>query len=292
MIPFLHVFGMTLPTFGLMLWLAAVLAALLLHMNLKRHGVASLPVEGNRLAPHADALTIVAAATLAGVMGAKAWHELEHPADLWSTLQIFGHLLRVHKFSLFFAEFLDWAKAGFAWFGGMAGGILMLLWQARLSRLKPLTMLDLCAPSAAIGYGIGRIGCHLSGDGDYGIPTRLPWGVSYSKGLVPTFPGIRVHPTPIYECIFGLLLAWYLWRRGSKPQPRGRVVGEYLVLAGLGRFLVEFIRINPRVLWGLTNAQLGSLAAMLAGVIILLVSRTKRVDTFATAPLPATEVAA
>ncbi len=263
MIPYLHLFGLSLPTFGLMLWLAAVAAALLLHLNFRRHGISG------------DALTIVAGATLAGVLGAKLWHELEHPRQLLATLHIFW--LEMHKqFSGALFDFFDWAKSGFAWFGGLSAGIAALLWQARSMKVKSLTMLDLAAPSAAVGYGIGRIGCHLSGDGDYGIPTRLPWGVSYANGLVPTFPGIRVHPTPIYECIFSLLLAWYLWKRGAVKLPRGRIVGEYLLLAGLGRFLVEFIRINPKVFLGLTNAQLGSIGSMMAGILLVVWSAKRR----------------
>src|SRR5580698_6460720 len=182
MVPYLHIFGLALPTFGLMLWLAAVAAALLLRMNFQRHRIV------------ADALTIVAAATVAGVIGAKLWHELEHPVDLWMTMRAIGGELRTSP-SAALGDFFDWLKTGFAWFGGLAAGIAALLLQARAAKIRPLTMLDLAAPSAAVGYGIGRIGCHLSGDGDYGIPTNLPWGVSYQHGLVPTPPGVRVHPT-------------------------------------------------------------------------------------------------
>jgi len=256
MIPYLHLGVFEFPTFGLMLWLAAVCAAFVLQRNFRRHNI------------QADALTIVALATLGGVLGAKLWHELEHPYVLGNTLHFLWAELRTQP-QAFLPDLFDFAKAGFAWFGGMLAGIAILLWQARSAKISPLEMLDLSAPSAAIGYGIGRIGCHLSGDGDYGIPTHLPWGVSYVHGIVPTAPGVLVQPTPIYEFIFGLALGWYLWWRGGKTLPTGRVVGEYLVLAGLGRFLVEFIRINPKVFLGLTNAQLASLAAMIAGGVLV-----------------------
>jgi phosphatidylglycerol:prolipoprotein diacylglycerol transferase len=263
MIPYLHLGAFDLPTFGLMLWLAAVCGAFVLQRNFKRHGVA------------ADALTIVAAATLGGVIGAKLWHELEHPVVLGTTLHALWIELRTQPRG-FFPDFLDFARSGYAWFGGMVGGIAVLLWSARSAKLRPLEMLDLAAPSAAIGYGIGRIGCHLAGDGDYGIPTNLPWGVSYVHGIDATPPGVYVHPTPIYECIYGLALGWYLWWRGGKAYPTGRIVGEYLVLAGFGRFLVEFIRINPRIFLGLTNAQLASLGAMAAGAILMYWSGLKK----------------
>jgi phosphatidylglycerol:prolipoprotein diacylglycerol transferase len=263
MIPYLYLGNFALPTFGLMLWLAAVCAAFVLQKNFKRHGIS------------ADALTIVAAATLGGVLGAKLWHEMEHPIVFASTMHLLWIELRTQP-SVFVGDFFDFAKAGFAWFGGMVAGIAVLLWMARGAKIKPLAMLDLAAPSAAIGYGIGRIGCHLSGDGDYGIATTLPWGVSYARGLVPTAPGVYVHPTPIYECTYGLALGAYLWWRGGKALPMGRVVGEYLVLAGLGRFLVEFIRINPKVFLGLSNAQVASLGAVAAGALLVYWSGLKK----------------
>jgi phosphatidylglycerol:prolipoprotein diacylglycerol transferase len=128
-------------------------------------------------------------------------------------------------------------------------------------------MLDLAAPAAAVGYGVGRIGCLISGDGDYGIPTSLPWGVSFPHGLVPTVQ--RVQPTPIYEFIAALLIAWYLWHRGKVDRPVGMITGEYLVWTGLARFLVEFVRINPRIYFGMSNAQVASIGSMVAGVVLI-----------------------
>jgi phosphatidylglycerol:prolipoprotein diacylglycerol transferase len=136
-------------------------------------------------------------------------------------------------------------------------------------------MLDLASPAAAIGYGVGRLGCLVSGDGDYGIPTNLPWGLSFPHGLVPTFQ--RVHPTPIYELLGAIIITWILWRQGGpeRPKPVGQITGEYLILTGIARFLVEFIRINPRILWGMTNAQLASLGAIVFGFGLILVARAR-----------------
>jgi phosphatidylglycerol:prolipoprotein diacylglycerol transferase len=130
-------------------------------------------------------------------------------------------------------------------------------------------MLDLASPAAAVGYAIGRIGCLTSGDGDYGIPSNLPWAMGFPEGIDPTPPGVRVHPTPIYELIVGLVIAWWLWKRLAKARSTGEVVGEYLVLTGVARFLVEFIRRNPKILLGLSNAQLASLGSVAAGVILI-----------------------
>jgi phosphatidylglycerol:prolipoprotein diacylglycerol transferase len=164
-------------------------------------------------------------------------------------------------------------RAGFAWFGGLIAGILALLWQSRGAGLSKLGMLDLASPAAAVGYGVGRLGCLVSGDGDYGIPTSLPWGMSFPNGLVPTMQ--RVHPTPIYELIAALIIAWILWRRGRPEILRaaGEITGEYLVLSGLARFLVEFIRINPKLYLGMSNAQVASLGSILAGILLVLWSR-------------------
>jgi phosphatidylglycerol:prolipoprotein diacylglycerol transferase len=85
-----------------------------------------------------------------------------------------------------------------------------------------------------------------------------------------------VHPTPIYELIAGLLIAWWLWKRGSKRTGDGAIVGQYLILTGLARFLVEFLRRNPHILFGLSNAQLASIGSVAAGVVLIWVA-SKRV---------------
>jgi phosphatidylglycerol:prolipoprotein diacylglycerol transferase len=246
MYPFIHIGRFSVGTFGIMLWLAAVAACWILYRNFRRWGI------------DADAISVVAVSTVAGVLGSKIWHVLETP-----------HALMRHPADLLFD------RAGFAWYGGLIVGILTLLWQARVYKLGSLRMLDLASPAAAIGYGVGRLGCLVSGDGDYGIPTNLPWGMSFPHGLVPTFQ--RVHPTPIYELLGALLITWILWRRGApeRPKPLGQITGEYLILTGIARFLVEFIRINPRILWGMTNAQLASLGAIGFGFGLILVARAR-----------------
>jgi phosphatidylglycerol:prolipoprotein diacylglycerol transferase len=196
-----------------------------------------------------------------------------------------------------FAMIFD--RSGFAWFGGLVLGIAALLWQGRKYGIGKLRMLDLCTVSAAIGYGVGRLGCLTSGDGDYGIPTKLPWGMSFPHGLVPTtgpmgtcaeagWPSnCAVHPTPIYELIVALLIAWYLWRRGrpAAPKPLGQLTGEYLVLTGLARFLVEFIRINPKLYFGMSNAQVASLGSMVAGVALIVWAKKRAAAAVTEAPV-------
>jgi phosphatidylglycerol:prolipoprotein diacylglycerol transferase len=258
MYPFIHIGRLSIGTFGILLWLAAVCGCWVLYRNFRRWRI------------DADAISIVAVSTVAGILGAKLWHVFESP-----------HVLFTHPADVLFD------RAGFAWYGGLIVGILALLWQARVYKLGSLQILDLAAPAAAVGYGVGRLGCLISGDGDYGKPTSLPWGMSFPNGLVPTTQ--RVHPTPIYELLGALFIAWILWRRGSpdNPRPLGQLTGEYLILTGIARFLVEFIRINPRILWGMTNAQFASLGAIAFGFGLILVARAHAASLKAKSPAAA-----
>lgn len=260
MLPYLHLFKLNLPTFGLMLWLAAVSGAWLMDRAFRRARL------------EADAVGMVAITVVAGIVGAKLWHVLDTPIEFrmqgWSVL---------------------WDSAGFAWFGGLVLGIAALLFQGWWARIGCLRTLDLAAPAAALGYGVGRIGCLLSGDGCYGIPTRLPWSMAFPNGIEPTPLGVRVHPTPLYEFVAALLIAAWLWRRGGKPHGTGAIVGQYLVLSGAARFLVEFVRRNPRVLWGLSNAQLASLGSVAVGVLLLVLAARRGAGQLADAPVAAAE---
>jgi len=255
-------------TFGLLLWLAAVIGTYVLHRNFVRNGV------------NADALNVVALVVVLGILGAKAWHEFQDvPAMMMAFRRITAPGWK-HPLDIL-GEFLSWFRAGFAWFGGLIAGIAVLMTAGASARPDGLRgwwagvrMLDLAAPAAAIGYGVGRIGCLTSGDGDYGIKTTLPWGVHMAKNaLVPT-PDL-VQPTPVYELLFSLALGWFLWRLGTKSRSVGWLTGLYLVLSGLGRFLVEFVRINPRIYWGMSNAQVAALGSMLVGGLVMVLARKK-----------------
>src|SRR6266571_1440427 len=241
MMPYLHVGWITLPTFGLFVSTGLICACFLMQAGLRRRNL------------NADPYTIIGVAGLAGLAGARLYHVLESPAE-------------------FFADPLPllFSRMGFAWFGGFLGGFVALIFLARHYRMPLLQMFDVASPAAALGYGIGRIGCLVSGDGDYGIPTSLPWGMSFPNGLVPTTQ--RVHPTPLYEFFISLLIAGFLWRMGAKTfkahAPNGIVFAAYLVLTGIARFLIEIIRINPRSFYGLTNAQAASVVSIVAGVIL------------------------
>jgi phosphatidylglycerol:prolipoprotein diacylglycerol transferase len=242
MIPFLHLGPLLVPTFGLMIAAAMVAAYYVLRADMARRGLAAKDTS--------TAEMFVAVPALCGIVGAKLYHALETPRELLA--DPLGQLF---------------SRYGLAWFGGLIAGFAAFVWLARRFKYSLLEVFDAGSAAAALGYGVGRIGCLLSGDGDYGVPTSLPWGMSFPNGLVPTTE--RVHPTPIYELIAACLIAWILWRMGANKALRpGVVFAAYLILTGVSRFLVEFIRINPRSFLGMTNAQAASVVSILAGAVL------------------------
>ena len=223
----------------------------------------------------------------AGIIG-RRFRELGEPAD-WTWELTFSVMVGGLVGSRLDYMIENWSKvsgdllgnlfsgSGLVWYGGVAGGALgAVLWAWRRGWLG-WKLADLACIPLALGYAIGRVGCQLSGDGDYGKATDLPWGMAYPKGTVPT--DINVHPTPVYETLAMGIVALVLWRLRDRLTG-GKLFALYLVLAGIERFLVEFIRRNKDVALGLTLAQLLSLA-MVAGGIALAV-RVRR-----TSPQPA-----
>jgi prolipoprotein diacylglyceryl transferase len=253
MIPFLHLGPLTLPTFGLMVGAALLVSAYILQADFDRRR-AQLERIPRYASQRDEGFLIIGVAGIAGLIGARLYHVLESPSEFFA-----------HPGGLLFSRF------GFAWFGGFLGGFVALVILARRLKIPLLEFLDICSPAACVGYAIGRIGCLLSGDGDYGVPTSLPWGMSFPNGVVPTAE--RVHPTPLYEFFIWLAIAAFLWHMGSKslrgPKARGEIFSNYLILTGIARFLIEFIRINPRSFFGMSNAQTASLVSIVFGAVLL-----------------------
>jgi phosphatidylglycerol:prolipoprotein diacylglycerol transferase len=233
-LPELHLGPLTLQTFGICFAAGFLASGALIARRLRE------------LRMNVDwAYEIAFSALIGGLVGARLDYLLEHYDSQDSLLT-----------NLF-------SGSGLVWFGGLLGGAAgVLLWASRRDFLG-LALLDLCAPALALGNAIGRVGCQLSGDGDYGKATSLPWGMAYPDGTVRTLDD--VHPTPVYETVTLGLVALLLWQLRDRMRP-GALFALYLVLAGLERLLVEFIRRNDTVVLGLTEAQLISVAMMAAGI--------------------------
>jgi len=254
-------------SYGVMMLLAFLAAGWLARREWERLG---LPGAADR------PWVLVGVAAMAGILGAKlAYLWTEAPA--WD----FGDLV---------------SASGLTWHGGLILAGLAVVVLVRLQGLPLRTVADLFSPMLALGYGIGRIGCHLAGDGDYGVPCAPGWWrdhvcMTYPAGIVPspcrvgdrvaevcpitalpvTF--LPVHPTPLYEAIGGIALFLLLWalRRRLEHRP-GTLFGLWLLLAGLSRLLVEFIRLSeerPLRLWGLRDAQWVAVAMMASGLLLL-----------------------
>lgn len=197
------------------------------------------------------AYEVVFAALIGGLIGARAYYLAEHP-DEFGLSGIFSG-----------SGLTFWGGA----LGGAAGVLLWAWWRGFLT----WQLADMGGIGLAIGYSIGRIGCQLSGDGDYGRPSDLPWAMAYPDGTVPTTD--EVHPTPIYETLSMGLVAWLLWRWRDRFQP-GVVLALYLIAAGLERFLVEFVRRNADAAVGLTAPQIeAAIAFVLGGALLAFLAR-------------------
>ncbi len=218
-------------TFGVMLAVGALVGLRVFWGELRRSGLPETALD----------------AAIAGVIGGMAGAKL-----LW----VFEH----HGEAPFVNLLLS--RGGMSWFGGFAGGVLAGLWVMQRQRLPKVAVLAAATPALAIGHALGRVGCFLVGD-DYGKPTDLPWGVAFPQGLPPT--SVPVHPTQIYEALALLPLAWMLFRWRRERRSDDFVLGAYLILAGCIRFLIEFLRVDVRVLGVLSVAHIASLIAVALG---------------------------
>lgn len=163
---------------------------------------------------------------------------------------------------------LRYLSSGYTFLGGVLGAIILVFILSRVKRISFWFLTDCCAPGLALAYGIGRIGCLLVGD-DYGVPTDLPWGMSFPKGAPPTIE--QVHPTQIYDTILMLILFSFLWSIRKKSPANGWLTSILFILLGVERFLMEFIRnTTPSFVPGISQAQLMSLLLVTVGIIKLI----------------------
>ena len=245
--------------YGLMMMVAFLMAGWAIQLQLQRRGL-----------NQEYAADIVMAGVIGGLIGAKLWY-----------VALTGES--------------PFHRGGFVWYGGFLGGTTGILLLGWLKRVPTRFTMELCAAPLALGYALGRVGCFLVND-DYGIPSSLPWAMKFPQGLPPTTAAdltalhvqlpagtlpdqlFAVHPTQIYETIAMLLVFWWLWRQRDHAHGTGWLAGWYMVLGGLERFLVEFVRAkDDRVLGPFTLAQATSVGLVLVG--LYLVTRWRSADT-------------
>jgi len=266
MIPVLfHLGPLTVYSFGLMMALGFLAADYVIRLECVRRGYD----------PEYSSSIVITAAVM-GLIGSR----------LYAILDDLPTYLADPKSMIF-------SGSGFVFYGGMIGGIFGAFLVSRWYRIGFGSTMDMCGPALAIGQAIGRMGCQLAGDGDWGLASNVPWAMAYPHAIVGWnsqtvlklddhyqlvsgfFPGVRVHPAPVYETILYLGVFIILWSMRKTSYPAGRLIYWYLLLAGGCRFLVEFVRVNPRVFYGLSEAQLIAFAMMVLGGAALILTRTK-----------------
>jgi len=226
-----HIGGFTMNSFGVMMALAFIAAGIVAHWQFKKRDV-----KPDFIYP------LLIAAVVGGLLGAKIHYLILHP-DEWPKNMLSG--------------------SGLVWFGGLFGAIIGVVIVTKVSKQRLAAIMDSGAIAVSIGYAFGRTGCFLRGD-DYGTPTDLPWGIAFPEGLPPTT--VRVHPTQLYEIGATLVIfALLVWVISPRFKREGPLMFAYAILAGVERFLVEFIRTNEGVALGLTQQQWISIAMVVVG---------------------------
>jgi phosphatidylglycerol:prolipoprotein diacylglycerol transferase len=262
--------GLPIPTFGVIVAIAITLATFVATRAVRSYQeLGRLPAQS-----HGTVWDMAIVSALAGIVGARVFDILDN-ADRFVADPLSMILTRT----------------GFSIYGGLCFGILAGVIFIKRRSIPVIPMLDATAPSIMLGYGIGRLGCQIAGDGDWGIaanmnlkPGWLPewlWAQTYDgniAGVIITPPG--VYPTPIYEIAMALGVAWLLWILRFHKQRFGYLFSLFLLLAGFERILIEKIRVNVRydVLGAyVTQAEAISLLLILAGLAgILATLRTHR----------------
>jgi len=270
----LHLGPVSLTGYGVMMMVAFLMAGWAIQLDLRQRGLGE-----------DYAADIVIAAVIGGLVGAKLWYVVA--SRDWEAL---------------------FRRGGFVWYGGFLGGVAGVLLNGWRLRVPPRYTMELTAAALPLGYALGRVGCFLVND-DYGIPTTLPWGMTFPSGLPPTsvrdlmhlhvsFPDtslaglmklhatippvfpqgadslslvfLPVHPTQIYETVLMFLVFLVLWRLRTHRHALGWRFGVYLTLAGVERFLIEIVRAkDDRIFGPVSVAQVTSLLVVLAGVVVM-----------------------
>lgn len=230
---------LTLYSFGAMMGIGFLAGARLAGAEFARRGM-----------PAEIATNVMLAAAVGGILGSRV-------------LAIFD------EWANFVADPLAavFNASGFVWYGGLIGGAIGATVVFRRNGVAWLRGADCVAPGLALGQALGRIGCHLAGDGDWGKVTEVAWGVAYTRAIIgwPYEPGVLVHPTPLYEAAAYLLCCALMLRARHRLHGDGQLFALYLLTVPAARFAIEFYRINPPVLMNFSQAQVISLVLFAGG---------------------------
>jgi len=255
-------FRLAIYSFGLMLVIAFYACYFLLEKDLKELG------HDEKLASD-----IIFWSALGGIIGSKIYHVIENLDQI---------LASSNPLSMIFSG------SGLVFLGGLIGAVVAVTIVLNKYEVSWLKFADQLAPLILLGYAIGRLGCFLVGD-DYGIPSNLPWAMSFPEGLPPTttsvfeyqFPWvdisglpagvIKVHPTQMYETLICSILFYLLWSKRNNILVPGSLFFQYLILAGSERFVIEFLRTNEKYVFDIfSGAQILSILMIIIGSYFLL----------------------
>ena len=270
-------------SFGLMMVIAFIACNYILRKDLVKYGY-----------DYNIADDLIFRSAIGGIIGAKLYYIVESGGieNLQGIYNIFDGLVSF-SWETFYHKGIMVFGSGLVFLGGLIGGLLLVTHYLRKNSLDWLEFSDYAGPLLALGHSIGRVGCLLVGD-DYGRPTDLPWGISFKNGLPPsTVENIRsmgyqfsdslplntichVHPTQIYECILYFIIFLYLRYLFKYKDFNGEIFFNYLFLVGFSRFLIEFLRLNPKYYLNLSGAQYISLLMILIASIFLYRFRQKK----------------
>jgi phosphatidylglycerol:prolipoprotein diacylglycerol transferase len=247
--------------FGLAVLLAFVIAQIIAQTELERRGYDATPIGD-----------LVFAAVIGGLLGAKLYYVF-----------LMGDITTL------------WSRGGLVFWGGLIGGIAAVMWVIKLKKLSIMRIADVGGISIAAAYAVGRTGCWAVGD-DYGRPWNSPFAVQFPDGAPPSTAGnmhalfgipvpagvspqtvLSVYPTQLVEVVLGFVMFLVLWRLRDHDHAEGWLFGVYMVLAGIERFAIEFLRAKDDRFFGVfTTAQLIAIAFVVGGFIWMSARKTVR----------------
>jgi len=264
--------------FGTFVAIALVVGTLIASKEFRRYEYLnflpkSVNVLNKTISPHELLPDLVMVCAVFGIIGARIFHILDYPSEFAS-----------NPIGMIFT------RSGFSIYGGLVFGVIAGGFFLKRYSIPIRTSLDAVAPAMILGYGIGRIGCQISGDGAWGVasnmslkPEYLPdwlWAQTYENniaGVVIPEPG--VYPTPIYEFLAACAIFFFLWSIRKQVRVPGNLFSIYLILSGFQRLLIEKIRINKELAvfdYSFTQAELISTALILVGLVGALLTRKSR----------------